>query len=154
MAAPITHSKRTIAALKILHDKKLDTFAKIVICVFTAAFIILELALISALSGRTAWAYFFEFNGVALSMLGALWTALGVRISPAESSALLKLRKNSAVVTEELIHTLAAASRFASFGAYCILLGGIFLCIKLSFFHESTTTVAPVAQPVTSLTPG
>jgi hypothetical protein len=135
MTTPKNPSEKTISALKILHFKKVDTFAIIVICAFTATFVILEISLLRALVGKTEWAFFFEFNGVALSMFGALWTALGVRISPDEVSALLKLKNNSAVVTEELIHTMAAASRFASFGAYFLLLGGIFLCIKVAFFH-------------------
>ncbi len=131
---PTKPSKKTTNALQILRDKKLDAFAKIVIAAFTATFIGLELTLLSALNGKTAWAFFFEFNGVALSMLGALWTALGVRMSPTESAALLVIKKNAGVVTEELIRSLEAASRFASFGAYCVLAGGVFLGIKIAFF--------------------
>lgn len=134
MTKPKQASKITVAALEILRSKKLDNFAKVVIGLFTATFIILELSLLSALSGKLRWAFFFEFNGVAISMLGALWTALGVRMSPNEKNALLSIKKNSGLVSEEIINSLAIAARFASFGAYCILLGGVFLCIKIGFY--------------------
>ena len=127
-------SKKTAAALAVLRTKKLNLFEKIVIFVAALVFVTFEVSLLSALNRKTEWKFFLEFNGVALSMFGALWTALGARLSQDEKAALMDIKKNSSVVLEELIHSLSSASRFASVGAYCILAGGLLLCIKLAVF--------------------
>lgn len=128
-------SIKTSNALKILKSKKMDLFAWVVIIVFVATFVVFEWSLILTAYGKLSRAIFLEFNGVAFTMFGALWTALGVRVSPKEKEALLQLKKNSGVVTEELIHMLSVASRFATFGAWFILIGGILLCAKVVLFH-------------------
>lgn len=128
-------SKNTHAALSILRDKKTDLFSWVVIAVATIAIVLLELTFLSGLFGKFSWELFLERNGTALSMFGALWTALGVRMSPNEFSALQKLRKNNFVIIGEIIHTLRIASRFATVGAWLILLGGTFLCVKVWFFR-------------------
>jgi len=127
-------SNKVKSALVVLRDHKADGFVITVIGTFVLVFAILEITLISALEGRTAWNFFFETGGVGLSMLGGLWTALGVRMSPREHDALVSLKNTPSLAFEELVNSLQAASRFATFGAYCILVGGVFLCIKIWFF--------------------
>ncbi|MFA5611088.1 MAG: hypothetical protein WDA33_12870 [Alcaligenes sp.] len=118
-----------------MRDKKTDLFSWVVIAVATIAIVLLELTFLSGLFGKFSWELFLERNGTALSMFGALWTALGVRMSPNEFSALQKLRKNNFVIIGEIIHTLRIASRFATVGAWLILLGSTFLCVKVWFFR-------------------
>ena len=118
-----------------MRQKKLDAFSCVAIGIFALEFAALVVTLLSAMQGKTSWPAFLEFNGVAISMLGALWTALGVRMSSNEKDALLDIKRNATVILEEIIHTLNAASHFATFGAYFILAGGALLCIKAWFFH-------------------
>ena len=136
MTQPKNLSLKTQIATAELREKKLDVFAIVVISMFVITFAIAELTVISAIKGVFPIPKLLEFNGAALSMFGALWTALGVRMSPKEYSALLKLQKNSSVISGELIHTLRIASNFATFGAGCILVGGALLCGKIWFFSE------------------
>ena len=130
-----TSSTKTKVALEALREKKLDAFAWIAMFIFALELAALVVTFLSAARGKTSWPVFLELNGAALSMLGALWTALGVRMSSKEKDALLGIKKNAAVVLEEIVHTLSAASHFATFGAYFILAGGALLCIKALFFH-------------------
>jgi hypothetical protein len=130
-----TPSTKTKVALKALSEKKLDAFAWIAIVIFALELAAFVVTFIGAATGKTSWPVFLELNGAALSMLGALWTALGVRMSSKEKVALLGIKNNAAVVLEEIVHTLSAASHFATFGAYFILVGGALLCIKAWFFH-------------------
>lgn len=128
-------SKNTTNALLALREKKHGLFSWTVIVVATLALAAAELTFLSGLFGKISWNLFFEFNGTALTMLGALWTALGVRMSPKEISALQDLRKNNAVAIDEIIRAFRIASRFATVGAWLILVGGAFLCIKVWFFR-------------------
>lgn len=116
MNRPQRPSENTRAALSILREPKTDLFACVVIIVATIAVVSLEITFLNGLFGKVSWSLFFELNGTFLSMFGALWTALGVRMSPNESP-LQKLRKNHVAVIDEIVRSLRIASRFATMGA-------------------------------------
>lgn len=116
-----------------MRSNKMDLFAWIVVVICALTFAVLEITFIQSLLEDMAWDKFLEFNGATLSMFGALWTALGVRMSPKEYEALLSIRTNPAKFAEEITRSLQVASRFASFGAYCILIGGALLSVKIFF---------------------
>ena len=131
--SPSKRSRVTAAAQAALRNKKIDAFVIASILLFVVTFFTLELSLLYTLKSGGTWSRFLDLNGILLTTFGAAWTALGVRMSSHEKDALQKLKKNTNVAIEEILHSLSTASNFASLGAWSILLGGTFFFVKAAF---------------------
>lgn len=81
------------------------------------------------------WSFWLELSGTSLTVMGALWTALGVRLNYHERKELNENIKKTKVELAHLIQLINSASKFATLGAILILAGGGFLAFKILFFH-------------------
>lgn len=134
MNSPI--KPRTAEAEIILAEKKNDLLSLLIILVSVAAFLIAVITVFSAILNNGIWdepltLAALEINGTLLTLAGTLWTALGVRMSSRERQAYGMLKNNSRKTTEQIVHSLHSASKFATNGIWLIILGTSLFGIKL-----------------------
>ena len=73
----------------------------------------------------------FELWGTVLTIIGALFTVLGVRVNAIENEEIKALFQSPTKELKVMAKMFDTASRFASFGAFFIAAGGVLLVLRL-----------------------
>jgi hypothetical protein len=105
-------------------------FPWIVILVGTSTYSISIMSVTQAVARNHVAAIWLERIGTAWLLFGALWTALGAHLSAKDKASLDRMAAQGALEVDEIVRMFKAASNFATFGAFMIMLGTAVLLYK------------------------